>query len=93
VRAQIEGGIAFGLSAVLHEEIHIGEGRVQQANFQDYPLLSLAEMPDVEVHIVPSQDAPGGVGEPAVPVVAPAVVNAVFAATGRRLRRLPVRLT
>ena len=93
VRAQVEGGIAFGLSAVLHEEIHIGEGRVRQANFQDYPILTLTEMPEVEVHIIPSQAAPGGVGEPAVPVIAPAVLNAVFAATGRRLRRLPVRLS
>lgn len=93
VRAQIEGGIAFGLSAALHEEIRIREGRVQQTSFEDYPLLTLAEMPEVEVHIVPSEAAPGGVGEPAVPVVAPAVVNALFAATGQRLRRLPVRLS
>jgi isoquinoline 1-oxidoreductase beta subunit len=92
VRAQLEGAIAFGLSAALHEEIHITEGRVAQASFQDYPLLSLAEMPKVEVHIVPSQHAPGGVGEPGVPVIAPAVANAVFAATGQRLRRLPLRL-
>jgi isoquinoline 1-oxidoreductase beta subunit len=93
VRAQVEGGIAFGLSAVLHEAVRISEGRVQQANFQDYPLLTLPEMPDVEVHIVPSQVAPGGVGEPAVPVIAPAVANAVFAATGRRLRGLPIRFS
>jgi isoquinoline 1-oxidoreductase beta subunit len=92
VRAQLEGGIAFGLSAALHEEIRIDEGRVQQASLQDYPLLTLAEMPQVEVHIVPSQAAPGGVGEPGVPVIAPAVANAVFALTGQRLRRLPMRL-
>lgn len=92
VRAQLEGGIAFGLSAALHEDIRIDEGRVQQASLQDYPILTLAEMPEVEVHIVPSQAAPGGVGEPGVPVIAPAVANAVFALTGQRLRRLPLRL-
>jgi isoquinoline 1-oxidoreductase beta subunit len=92
VRAQLEGGIAFGLSAALHEEVRIADGRVQQASLQDYPILTLAEMPQVEVHIVPSEAAPGGVGEPGVPVIAPAVANAVFAATGQRLRRLPLRL-
>jgi len=92
VRAQLEGAVAFGLSAALHEEVRIREGRVQQASFQDYPLLTLAEMPEVEVHIVPSQAAPGGVGEPGVPAIAPALANAVHAATGRRLRRLPLRL-
>jgi isoquinoline 1-oxidoreductase beta subunit len=92
VRAQLEGGIAFGLSATLHEEVRIDGGRVQQASLQDYPILTLAEMPQVEVHIVPSQAPPGGVGEPGVPVIAPAVANAMFALTGRRLRRLPLRL-
>lgn len=92
VRAQLEGSVAFGLSAALHEEIRIAEGRVQQASLRDYPLLTFAEMPAVEVYILPSRHAPGGVGEPGVPVIAPAVANAVFAATGRRLRRLPLRL-
>jgi isoquinoline 1-oxidoreductase subunit beta len=92
IRAQLEGSIALGLSAALHEEIRIIEGRVQQGSFLDYPLLGMAEMPTVEVHIVPSQRAPGGVGEPGVPPIAPALANAVFAATGRRLRRLPLRL-
>lgn len=92
VRAQLEGGIAFGLSAALHEEIRIADGRVQQTSLQDYPILTLAEMPEVEVHIVPSTAHPGGVGEPGVPVIAPAVANAVFALTGQRLRRLPLRL-
>ena len=92
VRAQLEGSVAFGLSAALHEEIRIDEGRVQQASFRDYPILTIAEMPEVEVHIVPSQAPPGGVGEPGVPVIAPAVANALFAAAGQRLRRLPLRL-
>jgi isoquinoline 1-oxidoreductase beta subunit len=91
VRAQIEGSIALGLSAALKEEVRIARGRVQQATFADYPILTLAEMPEVEVHILPSEAPPGGVGEPGVPVIAPAVANAVYAATGRRLRALPLR--
>lgn len=92
VRAQIEGGIILGLSAALMEEVRIERGRVLQSSFADYPILSLRDTPDIEVHILPSTDKPGGVGEPGVPVIAPAVANAVFAATGRRLRRLPLRL-
>lgn len=92
VVAQVEGAVAFGLSAALKEEIRIERGRVVQANFEDYPILTLAETPEIEVHIVPSREAPGGVGEPAVPPVAAAVANAVFAATKKRLRALPLRL-
>jgi len=91
VRAQLEGGIALGLSAALKEEIRVVAGRVQQATFDDYPILTLAEMPAVETVILETGGSPGGVGEPAVPVVAPALANAVFAATGRRLRHLPLR--
>jgi isoquinoline 1-oxidoreductase beta subunit len=93
VRAQIEGSIAMGLSAALKEEIRIEGGRVTQATFEDYPILTIAEMPVVEVHIMESREPPGGVGEPGVPVIAPAVANAVFAATRQRLRRLPLRPT
>jgi len=92
VRAQMEGSIAFGLSAALKEEIRIRRGRVVQSSFADYPILAFAEMPEVETHLVASDADPAGVGEPVVPVVAPAVANALFAATGRRLRRLPLRL-
>jgi isoquinoline 1-oxidoreductase beta subunit len=92
VVAQVEGAIVYGLSAALHGEITLREGRVQQSNFHDYPPLRLNEMPKVEVHIVPSTERPSGVGEPGVPPIAPAVANAVFAATGKRLRRLPLRL-
>jgi isoquinoline 1-oxidoreductase beta subunit len=92
IRAQLEGGIAFGLSAALKEEIRVERGRVVQTSFADYPILTLAEMPEIETHIVESTEHPGGVGEPAVPVIAPAVANAVFAATGRRLRSLPLSL-
>jgi isoquinoline 1-oxidoreductase beta subunit len=91
IAAQMEGAIAFGLSTALKGEITIERGRVVQANFKDYPILTLPEMPQVEVHIVPRQDEPGGVGEPGVPPIAPAVANAVFAATGRRVRHLPLR--
>jgi isoquinoline 1-oxidoreductase beta subunit len=91
VRAQIEGSIAMGLSAALKEELRLRAGQVEQAHFADYPILTIAEMPAVEVHIAPSTEPPGGVGEPGVPVVAPALANAVFAATGKRLRRLPLQ--
>jgi isoquinoline 1-oxidoreductase beta subunit len=94
--SQIEGGIVFGLTAALKGEINISRGRVQQRSFEDYPLLRLAEVPDIEVHILesgsPGEEPPGGVGEPGVPPIAPAVANAVFAATGRRLRSLPLNV-
>ncbi len=92
VEAQLQGGVVFGLTAALYGELTFKDGRVQQSNFHDYPLLRLAEMPKVEVHIVASSEKPGGVGEVGVPPIAPAVANAVFAATGKRLRRLPLRL-
>jgi isoquinoline 1-oxidoreductase beta subunit len=92
VAAQMESGIAFALGAVLHGRIDLREGRPQQSNFHDYRVLRLDEMPKVEVHIVPSRERPGGVGEPGVPPVGPAVANAVFALTGKRLRDLPLRL-
>jgi isoquinoline 1-oxidoreductase beta subunit len=91
VRQQIEGAVAFGLSAALKERITIARGGVRERTFEDYPLLTMAEMPDVEVHIVPSDAPPGGVGEPGVPPIAPAVANAVFAACGKRIRTLPLR--
>jgi len=91
VQAQMEGGIVFGLTAALYGEIGFEKGRVKQRNFHDYPMLRINEMPEVEVHIVPSMDKMGGVGEPGVPPVAPAVANAVFAVTGKRIRRLPIR--
>ena len=89
VRAQMEGGIGFGLGAALWSEITVVGGRVQQSNFHDYRILRIEEMPRVEVHIVPSATPPTGVGEPGVPPIAPAVGNAVLALTGRPPRRLP----
>ncbi len=91
VKAQIEGGIAFGLTAVLKSAVTIQDGRVMQRNFHDYPLLTMSEMPKVEVHIIQSREDPSGVGEAGVPPIAPAVVNAIFAATGIRIRSFPIR--
>jgi isoquinoline 1-oxidoreductase beta subunit len=92
VRQQMESAIAFGLSAALHDEITINEGRVQQSNFHDYPTLRITDMPEVQVEIIAGAEAPEGVGEPGTPPIAPAVANAVFKLTGKRLRSLPLRL-
>jgi isoquinoline 1-oxidoreductase beta subunit len=91
VKAQMEGGIVFGLTAALKTEITLENGRVQQSNFHEYEMLRMSESPVIEVHIVPSDQSPTGVGEPSVPPVAPALTNAIFAATGKRIRRLPIR--
>jgi isoquinoline 1-oxidoreductase beta subunit len=90
IEAQLQGGVVFGLTAALYGEITVERGRVQQSNFHDYPMLRMSEMPEVEVHIVPSTDRQGGIGEPSVPPIAPAVCNAIFAATGKRIRKLPI---
>lgn len=92
VRAQIESSVVFGLTAALYGEITVEKGQVVQQNFHDYRLLRMAEMPLIEVHIVDSAEKMGGVGEPAVPSIMPALTNALFAATGKRIRRLPIRL-
>jgi len=91
VKAQMEGGIIFGLTAALKTEITLKDGRVEQGNFHDYQMVRMFESPEIEVHIVPSGANPTGVGEPGVPPVAPALTNAIFAATGKRVRRLPIR--
>jgi isoquinoline 1-oxidoreductase beta subunit len=90
VKAQMEGGAVYALTAALYGQITFERGRVQQSNFHDYPMLRINEMPVVEAHILDSGEAPGGLGEPGVPTVAPAVCNAIFAATGKRIRRLPI---
>jgi isoquinoline 1-oxidoreductase beta subunit len=92
VHAQMEGGIGFGLSAALYGQITLRDGEVEQANFPDYPVVRMNEMPKVEVYIVKSNEKPTGVGEPGVPPIAPAVANALFDATGQRLRKLPLHL-
>jgi isoquinoline 1-oxidoreductase beta subunit len=91
VKAQIQGAGIFALSLALYGKITFKNGRVQQGNFDDYPVVRMDEAPEVEVHIVPSNEAHGGIGEPGVPPLAPAVCNAIFTATGKRIRRLPVK--
>lgn len=90
VAAQMEGGIVYGLTAVLYGQIDVEGGKVKQTNFNNYKMLKMNEMPKVEVYIVPSSEAPGGVGEPGTPPIAGAVANAIFSATGKRVRRLPI---
>ena len=93
IAAQMESAITFGLGFTLHSKLTFKNGEVQQSNYHDYQVLRLNEMPVVEVHIVPSTDKPGGIGEAGVPPTAPAVANAVFALTGQRLRELPLQLS
>ena len=90
VEAQMEGGIMFGLAAALFSEITVKNGRVEQSNFNDYRMLRINEAPEVEVYLVKSGEAPGGIGEPGTSALAPALTNAIFAATGTRIRTLPV---
>jgi isoquinoline 1-oxidoreductase beta subunit len=90
---QVESSVLFGLSAALKGEITIEGGRVRQSNFSDYPVLRMLDAPQVETVFIPSAEPPEGMGEPAVPPVAPAVANAVFKLTGQRLRSLPLKLT
>jgi isoquinoline 1-oxidoreductase beta subunit len=91
IEAQVTGGIVFGLTAALYGAITLKDGRVQQSNFNNYKMLAMNKTPKIEVYIVSSQEPPTGVGEPAVPPIAPAVGNAVFALTGKRIRRLPIQ--
>ncbi len=91
VKAQMESGIVLGLTAALKGQIDIENGRVKQTNFRDYPLLRMDEMPVVEVYLVPSDRAPQGIGEMGLPPAAPALTNAIFAATGKRIRTLPIQ--
>ena len=90
IEAQIQGGLLFGLSAALYNEVTLHNGEIQQSNFNDYRMLRLDETPPVEVHIVDSDQAPGGIGELGTAIAAPALANAIFAATGVRLTELPV---
>jgi len=90
IAAQIEGGLIFGLSAALHSQITIAKGRVQQSNFNDYRIMRINEAPAIEVHLIKSEAAPGGIGEPGTVAAAPSLANALFAATGIRLRHLPI---
>jgi isoquinoline 1-oxidoreductase beta subunit len=91
IEAQMEGGVVFGLTAALKASVSFKRGRAQETNFNSYPLLRMDETPVVEVHIVPSTNLPSGIGEMSNPVIMPAVANAIFAATGKRVRRVPIR--
>jgi len=93
VKAQMEGAIVFGLAAALYGEITVKDGAVEQGNFDDYPIARIFDAPDTEVFVLTNDNRPTGCGEPGVPPIAPAVTNAIFAATGQRVRKLPIRLT
>jgi isoquinoline 1-oxidoreductase beta subunit len=93
LKQQVEGGIAYGLTAALKGAITIDRGRAQQGNFNTYDMLRIGEMPKIDVHIMPSSEAPGGVGEASVPPIAPAIANAIFAATRRPVRKLPIKVS
>ena len=90
IAAQVEGGAVMGLSALLYEEMTVENGRIAQDNFHTYPVMRLADMPKIETVVVPTYDFWGGVGEPGAPTIAPAMVNAMFQATGQRIRSMPV---
>jgi isoquinoline 1-oxidoreductase subunit beta len=92
IEAQIEGAAIFGITAALFDELTFDKGRLQQSNFHDYPMLRINETPEIEVQVVRNEEKPGGIGEPGVPCAAPAVGNAIFAATGKRVRKLPMRM-
>jgi CO/xanthine dehydrogenase Mo-binding subunit len=85
----MEGGIVFGISGALYGEVTLKNGRVEQSNFSDYRVLRINETPAIEVHLIRNNESPGGIGEPGTAATAPALANAVFAATGKRIRRLP----
>ena len=91
IKAQMEGGIVYGLTAALKGEITIDKGRVVQRHFADYQMLRLNEMPEIDVHIVPSTETPGGIGEPSIALAAGSLVNAIYAATGTRIYSLPIK--
>jgi len=93
IAAQTEGGAIFGASAALFQELTFANGRLQQTNFHTFPVMRMNECPEIETHIVESNEKAGGIGEPGVPCAAPAIANAVFAVTGKRIRRLPIRMT
>jgi isoquinoline 1-oxidoreductase beta subunit len=90
IEAQMQSSVVFGLSAALFGEITVKEGRTEQSNYSNYDVIKLANMPAVETHIVPSEAPPGGVGEPGTPPIAPAVANALFSLTRKRVRKLPL---
>jgi isoquinoline 1-oxidoreductase beta subunit len=93
IEAQAHSGVVFGMQAALYGELTFTNGRLNESNFHDYPMVRMNECPEIEVHIVKNNEKSGGIGEPGVPCAAPAIANAIFAATGKRIRRLPIRLS
>jgi isoquinoline 1-oxidoreductase beta subunit len=93
IAAQAEGGAIFGASAALFQELTFSKGRLEQTNFHTFPVMRMNETPVIETHIVQSNEKSGGIGEPGVPCTAPAIANAIFAGTGKRIRKLPIRMT
>src|SRR5438132_1065159 len=93
IEAQVQGAVLFRLTAAFYDELTFEQGRIQQSNFHDYPMLRINDTPEIEVHIVKNNEKSGGIGEPGVPCAAPAVANAIFAATGKRIRKLPIRMS
>ena len=91
IRAQMQSAIVFGIGATLKSEITVNKGKVDQSNYDNYKVLRMDEMPRIDVHIIKNNEYPGGVGEPGLPPIAPAITNAVYAATGKRIRKLPIR--
>jgi isoquinoline 1-oxidoreductase beta subunit len=92
IAAQMEGGAIFGASAALFQELTFEQGRLQQTNFNTFPVMRMNECPLIETHIVENKEKSGGIGEPGVPCAAPAITNAIYALTGKRIRRLPIRM-
>jgi isoquinoline 1-oxidoreductase beta subunit len=90
IARQVEGAVVYGLSAALAGKITLENGEPRELTFEEYPVLRMSQMPKVEVHVVPSTEKNGGIGEPGLPPIAPAVTNAIFAATGKRIRALPI---
>jgi isoquinoline 1-oxidoreductase beta subunit len=93
IQAQAESGAIFGASAALFQELTFKDGRLQQTNFDAFPVVRMNESPVIETYIVENNEKPGGIGEPGVPCAAPAIANAVYAATGKRIRRLPIKMS
>ena len=93
VHQQIESSLIYGLSSTLYDELTVENGRVVQSNFHDYRVPRINEMPEIDVHVFADSDKPGGIGEPVTALVGPTIANAVFAITGKRLRRMPLKLT
>ena len=90
VETQLQGAVIFALQALYYGKITIKDGRVQESNFHDYKMLRMNEVPEISIYIVPSDDPPKGVGEPGVPPLAPSVINAIYAASGKRIRKIPI---